>query len=156
MTSMNLYSKEQIDDKIPPTTGASVGDVLTVGSSGTEWSTPSGGGITRTVTEITSATVFKSLLQNANIGDEFFVCQSNPNNEGFDRGFYKLGYIGDQFYFGGSGYFRKSGSLYSGYINYITYSGNNLILYSSDSVGLYGTTITGNYFPSNSYFIHYE
>ena len=41
MTSMNLYSKEQIDDKIPPTTGASVGDVLTVGSSGTEWSTPS-------------------------------------------------------------------------------------------------------------------
>lgn len=46
MTSMNLYSKEQIDDKIPPTTGASVGDVLTVGSSGTEWSTPSGGGIT--------------------------------------------------------------------------------------------------------------
>ena len=43
MTSINVYSKEQIDTKVPPTTGASVGDVLTVGSSGVEWATPSGG-----------------------------------------------------------------------------------------------------------------
>ena len=62
MTTINVYSKEQTDvllgnkanttdlptssELVPDTTGASVGDVLTVGSSGTEWSTLSSGGIT--------------------------------------------------------------------------------------------------------------
>lgn len=40
MATVNFYSKEQIDEKIPDTTGASQGDVLTIGASGTEWATP--------------------------------------------------------------------------------------------------------------------
>ena len=39
----NLPSSSQL---VPLTTGASVGDVLAVGSSGTEWVTPSSGGLT--------------------------------------------------------------------------------------------------------------
>lgn len=41
MASIKIYSKEQVDAKVPDTTGASVGDVLTVGSSGNQWTTPS-------------------------------------------------------------------------------------------------------------------
>lgn len=44
MTNLNIYSKEQIDVKIPDNTSASVGDVLAKGTNGNEWITPSGGG----------------------------------------------------------------------------------------------------------------
>ena len=93
---MNVYSKEQIDSKfgssvdstptqnstnlvtsggvysaintaVPSTSGASVGDVLTVGSSGAEWSTPSGGGVTKT--EIIDLTSLINAISTANIGD---------------------------------------------------------------------------------------
>lgn len=43
MTNINIYSKEQIDAKIPSTTGASSGDVLTFNGSSTEWAPASGG-----------------------------------------------------------------------------------------------------------------
>lgn len=60
MASLKIYSKEQTDallqnkanasdlpaseQLVPTTSGASQGDVLTVGASGTEWSTPSASG----------------------------------------------------------------------------------------------------------------
>ena len=44
MATVNLYSKEQIDVKIPDNTSASVGDVLAKGADGNEWITPSSGG----------------------------------------------------------------------------------------------------------------
>lgn len=49
MPSVDFYTKQQTDallpssdELVPSTSGASTGDVLTVGSSGAEWSTPTG------------------------------------------------------------------------------------------------------------------
>lgn len=42
--------------ELPDTTGASQGDVLSIGSSGLEWATPSGGGVTKQVISLTGAT----------------------------------------------------------------------------------------------------
>lgn len=43
MASIDLYTKQQIDAKIPDTTGASSGDVLTFNGSANVWAAPSGG-----------------------------------------------------------------------------------------------------------------
>ena len=44
MASIDLYTKQQIDAKIPSTSGASSGDVLTFNGSATVWAAPGGGG----------------------------------------------------------------------------------------------------------------
>lgn len=47
MPSINMYTKEQVDAKVPPTTNASAGNVLTLDSNkDAVWQAPSGGGIT--------------------------------------------------------------------------------------------------------------
>jgi len=43
MASIDLYTKQQIDAKIPSTSGASVGDVLTFNGTSTEWAAGGGG-----------------------------------------------------------------------------------------------------------------
>ena len=44
MASIDLYTKQQIDAKIPSTSGASSGDVLTFNGSANVWAAPGGGG----------------------------------------------------------------------------------------------------------------
>ena len=44
MTTLNIYSKEQIDEMIPPTDSASNGDVLTFNGTANVWASPGGGG----------------------------------------------------------------------------------------------------------------
>lgn len=49
MASIDLYTKQQIDAKIPDTSGASSGDVLTFNGSANVWAAASGGGKTPTI-----------------------------------------------------------------------------------------------------------
>lgn len=46
-----------VDNPMPGASGASQGDVLTVGANGPEWTAPSGGGVTKQVISLTGATV---------------------------------------------------------------------------------------------------
>lgn len=79
MATVNFYSKEQIDEKIPDTAGASQGDVLTVGASGTEWATPSGGG-GKTIEVIDTTEKFWDAILNAEIGDEIISRAGSGTN----------------------------------------------------------------------------
>ena len=44
MATIDIYSKAQMDAKLPPTTGASSGDVLTFDGTNTDWAAGGGGG----------------------------------------------------------------------------------------------------------------
>ena len=90
MTTVPFYDKDQVDsllggkadttdlpssnELVPDTTGASQGDVLTVGASGAEWAAPSGGG--PTVTQITTAAQFKQLIASSKPGDMLMLWDS--------------------------------------------------------------------------------
>lgn len=81
MTSMNVYSKEQIDAKIPATTSAAAGDVLTLDSNKNAiWQAPSGGGGV-TITELNSNNLISSIMS-MDIGDKIIANQigSGANN----------------------------------------------------------------------------
>ena len=43
MTTLDIYSKQQVDAMIPDNSAASIGDVLAKGANGNEWITPSSG-----------------------------------------------------------------------------------------------------------------
>ena len=109
MTNVNFYSKEQIDAKVPDSSAASVGDVLTIGTGGTHewaagggglpdptsasagdvltldsnkdaiWQTPSGGG---TVTTSMNRNTFLDWFANANYGDRLdgVISVTDKNN----------------------------------------------------------------------------
>lgn len=52
MATIDIYSKAQIDAKLPPTTGAANGDVLTFDGTNTVWAAGGGGGGSLTDTQI--------------------------------------------------------------------------------------------------------
>ena len=66
MTNLNIYSKEQIDAKIPATSSASNGDVLTFNGTSTEWAPASGGGGMSAHTFNDTASLKTALTNNPN------------------------------------------------------------------------------------------
>ena len=121
MTTVNVYSKEQIDTKygstvdtaptenstnlvtsggvfnaintaVPPTTSASVGDVLTVGNSGAEWSTPSGGSLI-TVTKTTGFSDCRTKILSLKLNDIVMI-HATGSNTSSQTNFETLNFIG--------------------------------------------------------------
>ena len=82
MATVNFYSKEQIDEKIPDTAGASQGDVLTIGASGTEWATPSGGMTAHTYTTVGEFSADYIAHPNAILRPNDIFDITNPSNAG--------------------------------------------------------------------------
>jgi len=75
MATVEFYSKTQVDAKVPDSSAASVGDVLTIGTGGVhEWAAGGGGG-GRTITEIgtggtATASEILTAIENCEVGDK--------------------------------------------------------------------------------------
>ena len=87
MASIDLYTKQQIDAKLPDTSGASSGDVLTFNGTNTEWAAPSGGG-SRTITNLTTVADVFNAINNIAVGDEIIIdgLYDDDNEEDLQKG----------------------------------------------------------------------
>lgn len=147
MTSMNVYSKEQIDAKIPATTSASAGDVLTLDSNKDAiWQAPISG---KTVIDITTQQQLLDYLKTAQIGDilvgENLGANNSTNKYYLGRFSAVLGYKDTNYlYFYSSGQVTVSNGTFP--VHYLQYnvSANSTINNSSMLVNYFTTFGAGS------------